>query len=488
MHQLPALQALLSVQHGFSGPVQPERAARRHALQAGVPPLLAACSASRLAVDLVTASGELTSSASLSASTQLSSTQLLLTEAAVAALSADGSQLCSAKLQQGGSLTCKPLASLLPPGTATGGARLLPGTCSQHAALRVAGGAAVLALGTSSGAAATAFVPGAASSGCFPGAAGGQQVAFAVPSAAGMQTQVLSAADGATVEAPSSVAALAPRRVGGELVGVAELFAAPLNIGGSQAVRWEQLLPVRSANGAAGRQAALLPRSIRHPSNRGLLAEHPCSGLPHQPGPPVPTAAASWRCLRTTAWCWCAAASRPGCATRSWPPSGVSGGAGLPGWRPPAARRGAASLPLALHAERSALQPWAAVSPPAVIAGAAWPAPARTQPSAPPCPPRPPAPADLLFTDLPAPTPENEAQWLASQPHLRESLAAQLVALKVQASSVGNLALASPEELRQLEQYKRVTSDKLRPTRDPGAGRGACRRRRVLGPSPGSPV
>lgn len=297
--------------------------------------------ASRLAVDLVTASGELTSSASLSASTQLSSTQLLLTEAAVAALSADGSQLCSAQLQQGGSLTCQPLASLLPPGTATDGARLLPGTCSQHAALRVAGGAAVLALGTSSGAAATAFVPGAASSGCFPGAAGGQQVAFAVPSAAGMQTQVLSAADGATVEAPSSVAALAPRRVGGELVGVAELFAAPLNIGGSQAVS----------------QLAVL-------EDDGLVL--------------VRGGEQAW--LR--------------------------------------------------HEELASIR-------------------------------------DLLFIDLPAPTPENEAQWLASQPHLRESLAAQLVALKVQASSVGNLALASPEELRQLEQYKRVTSDKLRPTRDP---------------------
>lgn len=60
---------------------------------------------------------------------------------------------------------------------------------------------------------------------------------------------------------------------------------------------------------------------------------------------------------------------------------------------------------------------------------------------------------------------------------MREALAAQLIALKVQASRVGNLALASPEELRQLERHKEVTSDRLRPTRDPGAWHGACSRR-----------
>lgn len=208
------------------------------------PALYVRCRASRLAVDLVSASGELISSVTLSAGTQLSSTQLLLTEAAVAALSSDGTQLCSALLQQGGgsgSLACQALASLLPPGTATQEARLVAGACSQHVALRVAGGAAALAIGGGAGAAETAFVPGAAPSGCFLGAAGGPQVAFAVPTAAGMQTQVLSAADGSAVEAPAGIADLSPRRVGGVPVGVAELFAAPLNMGGSQAVRWGRL-------------------------------------------------------------------------------------------------------------------------------------------------------------------------------------------------------------------------------------------------------
>ncbi|KAL4426508.1 hypothetical protein ABPG77_008366 [Micractinium sp. CCAP 211/92] len=300
--------------------------------------------ASRVAVDLVSVSGELVQSFSLSAGPQLSSTQLLLTGAAVAVLSADGSQLCSAPLQQGGSsgsLTCQELASLLPAGTSTDAARLVTGMCSQHAALQVAGGAAALALGGSGGAAVTAFVPGGAPSGCFPGAAGGEQVAFAVPSAAGVQTQVLSAADGGVVEAPASVATLVPQRVGGELVGVAELFAAPMNMGGSQAV---------SQLAVFGDDSLALVRD----------------------------------------------------GARAW----------------------------LRHEELASIR-------------------------------------DLLFTDLPAPTPENEAQWLASQPGMREALAAQLIALKVQASRVGNLALASPEELRQLERHKEVTSDRLRPTRDP---------------------
>lgn len=75
----------------------------------------------------------------------------------------------------------------------------------------------------------------------------------------------------------------------------------------------------------------------------------------------------------------------------------------------------------------------------------------------------------MLFTDLPAPTPENEAQWLASQPGLAETLRAQALTLKVQAGQLANLALASPEERREVERYKAVTNDKLRPTRDPGA-------------------
>lgn len=39
--------------------------------------------------------------------------------------------------------------------------------------------------------------------------------------------------------------------------------------------------------------------------------------------------------------------------------------------------------------------------------------------------------ADALLTDLPAPSPENEAAWQAAQPGLGESVRAQLLALKV---------------------------------------------------------
>jgi hypothetical protein len=81
--------------------------------------------------------------------------------------------------------------------------------------------------------------------------------------------------------------------------------------------------------------------------------------------------------------------------------------------------------------------------------------------------------ADVLFTDLPAPSPENEAQWLASQPKFGETVRAQALTLKVQASQLLNLALATPEERAEVERYKAITNDKLRPTRDPGAWQGS---------------
>ena len=68
---------------------------------------------------------------------------------------------------------------------------------------------------------------------------------------------------------------------------------------------------------------------------------------------------------------------------------------------------------------------------------------------------------DLLFTELPAPTPENEAQWAASQPSVSESFQFQILALKVQ------IGLANPWESAAVEKYRTVTSDRLRPTRDP---------------------
>lgn len=70
-------------------------------------------------------------------------------------------------------------------------------------------------------------------------------------------------------------------------------------------------------------------------------------------------------------------------------------------------------------------------------------------------------PLDVLFADLPAPTPEIEAQWLASQPGLGAALRVQLLTLKRQ------LGLASPEEAAAVAAHKAAASDRLRPTRDP---------------------
>lgn len=75
----------------------------------------------------------------------------------------------------------------------------------------------------------------------------------------------------------------------------------------------------------------------------------------------------------------------------------------------------------------------------------------------------------MLFTDLPAPTPENEAAWVASQPGMREALGVQVLQLKAQASLLTGRALITPVEQQRLEAYKALTSDKLRPSRDPGA-------------------
>jgi hypothetical protein len=68
---------------------------------------------------------------------------------------------------------------------------------------------------------------------------------------------------------------------------------------------------------------------------------------------------------------------------------------------------------------------------------------------------------DFIFAELPAPTPENEAQWAAQQPTTSEVLQMQLVALKAQ------IGVATPPDIAALERYRALTSDRLRPTRDP---------------------
>lgn len=302
--------------------------------------------ASLLAVDHMGPSGDLAPPMSLSASgVQLSASQLLLTGSSVAALSADGTQLCAAEVQLGmgdARLSCTPLAALLPSGASAGGARLLRGSCSTHFALQTDGGAAVVQVSANGVPSLVTFVPGAAASGCFlgPSPALAPQVALSTPTGGGLKVQTVSAADGSVLE-EAMVEGLAPTRLTGPTP-VAAVFAARLSRGGDKAV--SQLV-------------------VWDDDSLALVRG----------------------------------------SSQQW----------------------------VRHEELGSIK-------------------------------------DLLFTDLPAPTPENEAHWLASQPGRGEALVAQLLALKVQANGLSSTwKLASPEEEARLERYRTVTSDKLRPTRDP---------------------
>jgi hypothetical protein len=157
---------------------------------------------------------------------QLSSKSVAGNEAGILALSEDGGSLCT--IARGTSGSCQSLEALLPAGTDLQRARLVAGSCAGHAVLQVAGGAAVLALADGA-AQLVKFVAGATASGCFRGPSpdAAPLVALATPGSAGLQLQVVSAADGSSVERQGSVASLAPQRVGGEAVPVAALFAAP---------------------------------------------------------------------------------------------------------------------------------------------------------------------------------------------------------------------------------------------------------------------
>ncbi|PRW59755.1 ER membrane complex subunit 1 [Chlorella sorokiniana] len=305
----------------------------------------AAADGSGVAAALLSQHGSVQRQLSLSGSSQLSGSQLEVGDAAVAALSADGSSLCAAALQEGTSgLSCQRLASLLPAGTDVSAAQLLPGSCAAHAVLQTAGGAALLSLGGGGGTAVVTFVAGATASGCFAGAdpAGSPLVALATPSAAGLAVQVLSGADGSAVQPTATIAALAPRRADDAVVPVAALFG-----GAARA-------------GRVGQQE-FFQLAVFDDDSLALVADGQQAWLRHE--------------------------------------------------------------------ELASIQ-------------------------------------DVLFTDLPAPTPENEAAWAASQPGWRETLAAQVLQLKVQASQLANVQLATPEEQQRLEAYKALTSDKLRPSRD----------------------
>ncbi|KAI3435883.1 hypothetical protein D9Q98_001941 [Chlorella vulgaris] len=285
----------------------------------------------------ISADGEVSQQASLAANgKQLSSKSVAGNEAGILALSEDGGSLCTTARGTTGS--CQSLEALLPASADLQRARLVAGSCAGHAVLQVAGGAAVLALADGA-AQLVKFVAGATASGCFRGPSpdAAPLVALATSGSAGLQLQVVSAADGSSVERQGSVASLAPQRVGGEAVHVAALFAAP----------------------APG-------QSFRHL----VVFKDDSLALVKDGG---------------VAW------------TR--------------------------------------LEELASVT-------------------------------DVLFTDLPAPTPENEAQWLAAQPSWRDSLRAEVLGLKLQASLLLNTELVKPHERRELERHKALTNDKLRPTRD----------------------
>lgn len=182
------------------------------------------------------ADGQIAEQLSLAGITALSSSQLAVGGSAAVALSADGSSVCAAELSAG-QLSCQRLDSLLPSAASAAGAQLLEGSCGGHAVVQVAGGAALLALGGSSGATLAKFVAGATASGCFQDSSAAPVVALATPSPSGLQLQVLSAADGSPVQQAPAVAGLAPQRVGGEPVPVAALYAAAYRQDGQQAFR-----------------------------------------------------------------------------------------------------------------------------------------------------------------------------------------------------------------------------------------------------------
>ena len=186
------------------------------------------CRASQLTVAQLSIERQAGQQASLDAgSTKLSTSQLLVTDRAVAALSADGSKLCAADLASGSTrLACQRLAALLPAGTQLEGARLVAGTCQLYISLQVAGGAGLVK-----------FQAGATAAGCMAGEAPLVALASPSPSAAGLQVQVVSAADGSAVQQPQTVAGLAPQRMDGAAVGVAALFAGAAGRAGDLAFR-----------------------------------------------------------------------------------------------------------------------------------------------------------------------------------------------------------------------------------------------------------
>ena len=69
-------------------------------------------------------------------------------------------------------------------------------------------------------------------------------------------------------------------------------------------------------------------------------------------------------------------------------------------------------------------------------------------------------PVDIVFSDLPVTSAEVDALWASQQPSMVEKLKGELLSL------ISHLRPLSPPEKRKLEEYKALTSDALRPTRD----------------------
>eukprot|EP00887_Chlorella_sp_A99_P006353 scaffold3.g6353.t1 len=280
--------------------------------------------------------GSTAQQARLQSPVALSAASLTVSSAAVAALSADGEQLCTGPATGGGQLACQPLARLLPGGASAAGAALLQGGAPAHLTLQTASGAALVRL-EGGAASVTHYAAGATATAPALPATGDVVAGLATPGADGVHLALVSATDGGALE-QGTVAQLQPRRVDGSLVGVDRLFLGAFKRAGGEAFR---LLVVLANDNLA-------------------LA------------PPAPAAAPAW----------------------------------------------------VRHEALAAV-------------------------------------ADSLFVDLPASTPEIEAQWLASQPSLAQSMQVQALILKAQ------MRLATPEEAAAVEAHRARTSDRLRPTRDP---------------------
>ena len=183
---------------------------------------------------LAAADGSPVQQTQLTSPAELTAGSLAVSSEGVAALSADGTQLCSGPVEGGGQLTCQPLSQLVPGGASP--AALLQGSAPSHLTLQTGSGAAVLQLAGGAVKLVQYFAGATASPPVAGEAAEGTVVGLATPTAGGLQLSVASAADGEVVQ-QGTAAQLRPQRVDGSLVGVDRLFLVRFKKTGGDASR-----------------------------------------------------------------------------------------------------------------------------------------------------------------------------------------------------------------------------------------------------------